>query len=85
MRTFLFFLLTMPLLMTSCAIVDPGEVGIVQKLGKLSDKVKDPGPVYYNPFVSKVVKASVQTANLELSMSLPSKEGMSVNSQISIL
>ena len=85
MRTFLFLLLSLPLFMTSCAIVDPGEVGIVQKLGKLSDKVKDPGPVYYNPFVSKVVKASVQTANLELSMSLPSKEGMSVNSQISIL
>jgi len=69
MRTFLFLLLSLPLFMTSCAIVDPGEVGIVQKLGKLSDKVKDPGPVYYNPFVSKVVKASVQTARYECQFS----------------
>ena len=85
MRSLLILPLLFALLFSSCAVVDPGEVGIVQKLGKLSDKVKDPGPVFYNPFVSKVVKASVQTANLELSMSLPSKEGMSVNSQISIL
>jgi len=85
MRSLLILPLFFALLFSSCAVVDPGEVGIVQKLGKLSDKVKDPGPVFYNPFVSKVVKASVQTANLELSMSLPSKEGMSVNSQISIL
>ena len=85
MRLLLFLPLLCSLLFSNCAVVDPGEVGIVQKLGKLSDKVKDPGPVFYNPFVSKVVKASVQTANLELSMSLPSKEGMSVNSQISIL
>jgi prohibitin 1 len=69
----------------SCAIVSPGQVGVVQKLGKLGNKVHDPGPVWYNPFLSKVVRANVQTSNLELSMSLPSKEGLSVNSQISIL
>lgn len=69
----------------SCAIVSPGQVGVVQKLGKLKSKVYDPGPVWYNPFFSKVIKANVQTSNLELTMSLPSKEGLSVNSQISIL
>lgn len=71
--------------LSSCAVVGPGEVGIRQTLGKLEDKVKDPGPLGYNPFISKVVIASVQTSNLELSLNLPSKEGMSVNSQISIL
>ena len=79
------FILLLPVLFSSCAIVGPGEVGVRQKLGKLEDKVKDPGPVWFNPFTSKVVKASIQTNNLELTMSLPSKEGMSVNSQISIL
>lgn len=69
----------------SCAIVGPGQVGVVQKLGKLKSKVHDPGPVWYNPFLSKVIRANVQTSNLELTMSLPSKEGLSVNSQISIL
>jgi len=73
------------LLLTSCAIVRPGEVGVRQRLGKLSDQVSIQGPVFFNPFTSKVVKASIQTNNLELTLSLPSKEGLSIVSQISIL
>ncbi len=70
---------------TSCAVVRPGEVGVKQKLGKLSDNVVTTGSVGYNPFTSKVVKVPVQTRNLELALSLPSKEGLSIISQISIL
>lgn len=73
------------LLACSCAVVRPGEVGIKQKLGKLSDNVTTQGTMVYNPFTSKVVKTSIQTNNLELSLSLPSKEGLSITSQISIL
>ncbi len=80
-----FFLAFACILFTSCAVVRPGEVGVKQKLGKLSDKVSGQGPVWYNPFTTKVVKASVQTTNLELSLNLPSKEGLSINSNISIL
>jgi prohibitin 1 len=72
-------------LVSSCAVVRPGEVGIRQKLGNLSDKIHTEGPVFFNPFTSKVVKTSIQTNDLELLLSLPSKEGLSVNSQISIL
>lgn len=71
--------------LSSCAVIRPGEVGIKQRLGKLSDNVATQGTVLYNPFTSKVVKTSVQTNNLELSLSLPSKEGLSITSQISIL
>lgn len=71
--------------LSSCMTVRPGEVGMVQSLGKLSDKVRGQGPVFFNPFTQKVVIASIQTTNLELSLNLPSKEGLSVNSQISIL
>jgi prohibitin 1 len=70
---------------SSCVTVRPGEVGMVQSLGRLSDNVRPPGPVFFNPFTQKVIIASLQTANLELSLSLPSKEGLSVSSQISIL
>jgi len=72
-------------LVTSCAIIRPGEVGVKQKLGRLSDKVHVRGPVFYNPFIGRVIKISVQTNNLELALNLPSKEGLSINSQISIL
>ncbi len=70
---------------SGCAVIRPGEVGVKQRLGKLSDNIVTQGTVLYNPFTSKVVKTSIQTNNLELSLNLPSKEGLSINSQISIL
>jgi prohibitin 1 len=72
-------------LLSSCAIVRPGEVGVKQSLGKLSNKTKISGTVWFNPFTSKVIRVSTQTENLELTISLPSKEGLSITSQISIL
>jgi len=82
------FLLTLAVAVfsiSSCAVIRPGEIGVKQKLGKLSDEVVTQGTVLYNPFISKVVKTSILTNNLELSLNLPSKEGLSINSQISIL
>lgn len=73
------------LILSSCTIIRPGEVGVKQKLGRLSNKINYDGIVFFNPFYSKVIKLSVQTNNLELTLNLPSKEGLSINSQISIL
>ena len=72
-------------LLASCAVVRPGEVGVKQQLGKLNKKTIDGGMVFYNPLVTKIVKASTQTNNLKLNLNLPSKEGLSVTSEISIL
>lgn len=72
-------------LFTSCAVIRPGEVGVRQTLGKLSDKTSTQGAVWYNPFVTKVIRTNVQINDIELSLSLPSKEGLSVGAQISIL
>jgi prohibitin 1 len=73
------------LMLCSCVTIKPGEVGLKQKLGKLSDRIYPQGPVFFNPFTSKVVRTSIQTRSLELSLNLPSKEGLSITSQISIL
>ena len=70
---------------TSCAVIRPGEVGVKQKLGKLSDKVYQPGTVGVNPFVTTIVKVPTRTVNLEINVDLPSKEGLNVKSEISIL
>jgi len=70
---------------SSCAVIRPGEVGVKQKLGKLSENIVTQGTIMYNPFTSKIVRTSIQTNNMELSLNLPSKEGLSINSQISIL
>jgi len=71
--------------LSNCAIVQPGEVGIKQKFGKLSKTVQPQGAVLYNPITTKVIKPNIQTVNLEITLNLPSKEGLSINSVISIL
>ena len=85
MKVEYFVVMLLTQIITSCAVIRPGEVGIKQKLGKFSNKVEREGAVIYNPIISKVIKESTQTQNIKLVLSLPSKEGLSVQSEISIL
>jgi regulator of protease activity HflC (stomatin/prohibitin superfamily) len=85
MKTNFLLLTVILLLFSNCAVIRPGEAGVKQTLGKFSDKVITEGTVVYNPFISKIVKESTQTNNIKLVLSLPSKEGLSVDSEISIL
>jgi prohibitin 1 len=70
---------------TSCTVIKPGEVGVKQKLGNLSEDYKTQGAMWFNPLVARVIVTNVQIRDIELSLSLPSKEGLSVEAQISIL
>lgn len=69
----------------SCAVVRQGEIGVKRKLGKLNETIEQPGSVVYNPLTSRVIKIPIQTQNLEIASGLPSKEGLNVQSVISIL
>jgi regulator of protease activity HflC (stomatin/prohibitin superfamily) len=71
--------------LTSCTIVRQGEVGIKRRLGRLQPGIQQPGPVGFNPFTTRVLKMSTQKENVEVSLDLPSKEGLTIRSQISIL
>lgn len=72
-------------MLSSCAIIKPGEVGIRQKFGKLTDKMKTEGVIGFNPFTSTVVRVPIRTINKEITLNLPSKEGLNVQAEISIL
>ena len=85
MRNTFFTLFVVGLLTSSCAVIRPCEAGVKQTLGKFSNEVITQGAVLYNPLISKVIKASTQTKNIKLILTLPSKEGLSVNAEISIL
>ena len=69
----------------SCTIIRPGEVGVKQKIGKLSENIIDEGAHSYNPFTTRIIKTPVRTENLEIGLNLPSKEGLNVAAEISIL
>lgn len=72
-------------MMSSCAVVRQGEVGVKRKMGKLSPKINGPGAVGFNPFTAKVIKMPIRTMNMEINANLPSKEGLNVVATISIL
>jgi regulator of protease activity HflC (stomatin/prohibitin superfamily) len=70
---------------TSCTVVRPHQVAVKSKLGKIDNKVRQAGPVAYNPFITKVIKVNVRTMNLSIKENLPSKEGLTILSESSIL
>lgn len=72
------------ILLTSCASVQPGEVAVKNRFGKLG-KISYEGLVFFNPFTTQIMKVSIKTYNRELNISLPSKEGLTIESDISIL
>ena len=75
----------MTAILCSCAVIRPGEVGIKQKFGKLKGKTKTQGLLFYNPLTSSVVRVPIRTINKEIKLNLPSKEGLNVQAEISIL
>lgn len=68
-----------------CARVLQDEVGVRRKFGRVQDKTLQPGLRWFNPFSSKIFKLKTRTVNIELNLGLPSKEGLTVESEISIL
>ncbi|GIV36488.1 MAG: hypothetical protein KatS3mg032_0867 [Cyclobacteriaceae bacterium] len=81
----IFWLLSIALLASGCAIVRQGEVGMKRKLGKLNQQVIQPGAVVFNPFITRIIKLPIRTMNMEITSNLPSKEGLNVSAVISIL
>lgn len=78
-------LIILSLAITSCATVRQGEVGVKRTLGKYSDNTYTEGLRFFNPLTSKIEKISTRTENLELALMIPSKEGLNIRSEVSIL
>jgi len=85
MKKYIIILSCISAILCSCAVIRPGDVGIKQKFGKLKGKTKTQGLLFYNPFTSSVVRVPIRTINREIKLNLPSKEGLNVQAEISIL
>jgi regulator of protease activity HflC (stomatin/prohibitin superfamily) len=73
------------ILITNSRTIRQGDVGVKRTLGKIDSKPLQPGPRAFNPFVSTIILVPVRTVNLEVNLALPSKEGLNVDAEISIL
>lgn len=69
---------------SACAVINQNEVGVRRTNGKLQPDVLTPGRYYVGPLTT-MLKLPVNTINLEIKLPLPSREGLSVDAEISIL
>jgi regulator of protease activity HflC (stomatin/prohibitin superfamily) len=73
------------LLLSSCAIIRPGEVGMKQKLGKLQTGSLNQGAYFFNPFTTTVKKIPTRTVEAYNELDVPTKEGLTVKAEIALL
>jgi regulator of protease activity HflC (stomatin/prohibitin superfamily) len=66
-------------------VIRPGEVGVKQRLGKIEDRALPEGPRTFNPFTTSIATLPTRTVNMEIRTNLPSKEGLTIATEISIL
>jgi regulator of protease activity HflC (stomatin/prohibitin superfamily) len=72
-------------LLSSCTVVRQGEVGVKRTLGKIRPQALPEGAQVFNPLVTTIIKVPTRTVNIEVRSPLPSKEGLTVQSDVSIL
>ena len=65
-------------------IVPAGHVGVIDFFGNVSDKTLYPGVNLVNP-LANVVKFDARTQELKETMTVPSKEGLSIELELSLL
>jgi len=65
-------------------LIPAGSVGVIDFFGKVSENTLKSGVNFVNPLAS-VVKFSIKTQEIKETMNVPSKEGLSVQLEISVL
>jgi prohibitin 1 len=65
-------------------VIPAGTVGVVDFLGNVSDNTLKPGVNMVNP-VARIIKYSFKTQEIRENMTVPSKEGLPVQLEISLL
>ena len=77
--------LAMASILGSCTVIRQGEVGVKRSFGKIKAEPLMEGARGYNPFTTSIIKLPTRTMNMEVRVPLPSKEGLTVQSDVSIL
>jgi regulator of protease activity HflC (stomatin/prohibitin superfamily) len=67
------------------AVIQQDEVGIRNRWGRLDPKPIGPGIEFYNPFSTDIERVKTRTVNIEVRAQLPSKEGLTIETEVSIL
>lgn len=85
MKSISSLLLVLSVVLFSCTIIRQGEAGVKRRLGKIDPQFVEQGPRFYNFLTTTIIKVPTRTVNIEVKPDLPSKEGLTIRSEISIL
>ncbi len=81
----LFFVIFILIAALQCFVVVPaGNVGVVDFFGSVSENTLKAGINVINPF-ARIIKMSVKTQEMKESMDVPSREGLTVQLEVSVL
>jgi regulator of protease activity HflC (stomatin/prohibitin superfamily) len=72
-------------LLTGCASVRQDQIGLRATAGKIGDKASGPGAKAFIPGFQRVITVPSRTVNREVRLDLPSKEGLNIGAEVSIL
>lgn len=78
-----FYLSIIIVLLSSCVVVQPHEVAVKKRFGKLKEKVYGEGP--HAVLLAKYQKVPIRNMNLRINLQIPSKEGLTISSEMSVL
>jgi prohibitin 1 len=79
-------LLSVAALVSGCiAVIRQGEVGVRNRWGQFEASPLMPGVELYNPFSTDIERVTTRTVNVEVRAQLPSKEGLTIDTEVSIL
>jgi regulator of protease activity HflC (stomatin/prohibitin superfamily) len=73
------------MMLSSCVVVRQGEVAMKRRAGKLVGEPITETTRLYNPFISMYLKVPVRNVNYDVKLDIPSKEGLTIGCEISIL
>jgi prohibitin 1 len=72
-------------LATGCTVVSQGQVGVRRVWGRLDPRPVVPGLVFYEAVSTDIIKLPTQSQNRRVELAMPSKEGVNVSGEISII
>ena len=85
MKNYILALVLFTIVLQACTVIRQGEVGVNRRLGKIDPQYVEQGPKGYNVLTTRILKVPTRTMNIEVKPDLPSKEGLTIRSEISIL
>lgn len=83
MRIMVFVLIS--IFLSSCVVVRQDEIAVKRRMGKLVGDPVSEGTRVYNPLFSSYIKVPIRNVNKKINIDIPSKEGLTIGSEMSVL